>query len=121
MVASTIYYVGNTPESVLGGEPRYLYTLRRTDDGDLYIGRWDQIQNESIAINRIGNDPQEDYPEFEVGVDFVEGRDIDHLLVYENLIYEQFRWDGRFLNYYINSDGEFVVKVAQSHDYSIPG
>ena len=30
---------------------------------------------------------------------------------FKNLKYEQFRWDDVNLNYYINSEGEFVVRL----------
>ena len=39
-----------------------------------------------------------------------------HNLVYENLNYEQFRWDDANLVYYINDEGELVVRVNQDAD-----
>jgi hypothetical protein len=104
----------------LGGAPRYLYALRRTDDGDLYISKVDQLSNtDSIQINAPG-DEIDNFTEFDVGVDFLEGRDIYHNLIYPNLNYEQMRWDDRNIYYYINSNGEFVARVNQRYSYNGP-
>ena len=111
------YYIGQSPDTILGGEPRYFYGLRRTDTGEIYLAKVDQILGSgAVQVNAPG-DPTNNYPNFEVGQDFYEGRDVYHNVVYENLNYEQFRWDDRNLYYYINDEGELVVKVNQSHTY----
>ena len=48
---------------------------------------------------------------FDQGYDFYEGRDLNHAKPFPNLRYEQFRWDDVNLNYYINSEGELVVRI----------
>ena len=104
----------------LGRNPRYLYALRRTDEGDLYISKIDQLSNaDSIQINAPG-DNNDDYSSFEVGVDFFEGRDVFHNLIYDNLNYEQLKWDDRNIYYYINSNGEFVARINQKYSYTGP-
>jgi len=105
-------------EELLGvGVPRYLYAMRRTDDGELYVNRFDQLSNtDSITINQNGT-TDGNYDQFETGVDFFEGRDVNHELVYDNLNYEQYRWDGRSLWYYINDDGELVVRINGTYSY----
>jgi hypothetical protein len=35
----------------------------------------------------------------------------------ENINWEQYRWDSRNIFYYINSEGEFVVRINQPYDY----
>jgi hypothetical protein len=70
----------------------------------------------AITINNPG-DPAHNYPSFEEGQDFYEGRDVDHNLVYDNLNYEQFHWDGRNISYYVNSEGELVARVNHSFTY----
>ena len=102
-------YTGTTPDHINGAIPdRYFYGLRRTDNGELFIGKMDQMSTvDEITINNPG-DPSKNYPSFEEGQDFYEGRDVDHNLVYDNLNYEQFRWDGRNISYYVNSEGELV-------------
>ena len=94
-----------------GVKDRYFYGLRRTDEGELYIGKVDQLSaNDPVAINLPGN-IDDNYKEFDQGYDFYEGRDLNHSKPFKNLKYEQFRWDDVNLNYYINDEGEFVVRL----------
>ena len=112
-------YAGNDVTNVTGNvDGRYMYALRRTDQGELFFTKIDQMENgSSIQINKPG-DPEQNYNDFEQGIDFFEGRDQNHEIVYPNLNYEQLRWDNRHINYYINDDGEFVLKYNEHHDYS---
>lgn len=111
-------YSGTTPDHINGALPdRFFYGLRRTDDGELFIGKMDQMSlDDSIMVNKPG-DPTKNYPNFSEGEDFYEGRDVNHNIVYENLNYEQFRWDGRNISYYINEEGELVARVNHSFVY----
>ena len=94
-----------------GVKDRYFYGLRRTDEGELYIGKVDQLSaNDPITINLPGN-IDDNYKDFDQGHDFYEGRDLNHSKPFVNLKYEQFRWDDVNLNYYINDEGEFVVRL----------
>ena len=94
-----------------GVKDRYFYGLRRTDEGELYIGKVDQLSaNDPVTINLPGN-IDDNYKEFDQGYDFYEGRDLNHSKPFVNLKYEQFRWDDVNLNYYINDEGEFVVRL----------
>jgi hypothetical protein len=106
-------YIGGSPENDSVKKNRFFYGLRRADDGTLYLGRFDsQSGADTLVINTSGSD-NENYTDFEFGVDFVEGRDPDtHELVYPNLNYEQFRWDDKILSYYINDEGELVLKFG---------
>ena len=111
------YYIGQQVEQILNGSPRFFYGLRRSDTGELYLAKMDQLLNTGVVqINQPG-DPADNLPEFYPGQDFYEGRDIDHNLVYKNLNYEQFRWDDRNLYYYVNDEGELVVRINQSVVY----
>ena len=111
-------YSGTTPDHINGAIPdRYFYGLRRTDEGELFIGKMDQMSTtDSITINKPG-DPTKNYPNFDEGQDFYEGRDVNHDIVYENLNYEQFKWDGRNISYYINDEGELIARVNHSFTY----
>ena len=94
-----------------GVKDRYFYGLRRTDEGELYIGKVDQLSaNDPVTINLPGN-IDDNYKEFDQGYDFYEGRDLNYSKPFKNLKYEQFRWDDVNLNYYINDEGEFVVRL----------
>lgn len=111
-------YTGTTPDHINGAIPdRFFYGLRRTDNGELFIGKMDQMSTtDGVTINKPG-DPTKNYPSFEEGQDFYEGRDVNHNLVYENLNYEQFKWDGRNISYYVNDEGELVARVNHSFTY----
>tara|TARA_B100000683_G_C12507306_1_gene559536 strand:+ start:4086 stop:4445 length:360 start_codon:yes stop_codon:yes gene_type:complete len=98
-------------------DARYFYGLRRTDDGELFLAKTDMLKaNDSVVINKEG-DPTQNFEDFEEGQDFYEGRDVNHELVYENLNYEQFRWDNRSMLYYIDDSGNLVARVNEGYTY----
>ena len=116
-MATSNYYLGNDPQTMLGDTPRFSYGLRRGEDGSLYLVRSDQIRDkDAIQLNDPGEDT-ENYNDFEVGIDFFEGRDVYHNKVYENLRYEQYRWDDRAMFYYIDDDGQLVVRINNGYTY----
>lgn len=112
-------YTGFTPDQILSYlQNRYFYGLRRTDDGELFLSKVDQAKkDDSVTINKAGT-PDGNFPNFEEGQDFFEGRNVFHNLVYENLNYEQFRWDDKNMYYYINDDGDLVLRINQSYTYN---
>jgi hypothetical protein len=111
------YYLGTTPLQSLGQSPRFLYMLRRNEDGELFLLRSDQLKDkDSIELNSPGS-REENFEDFEAGVDFFEGIDSDHNFEYENLVWTQYRWDNRNTLYYINSEGQFVQRINQSYSY----
>ncbi len=111
------YVFGNDSATLLGNEPRYFYALRRTQDGDLYVSRVDQLDGDTIEVNNPG-DAENNYEKFTVGIDLLNGIAANREKIYPNLKFDQFRWDDKFLSYYINSDGELVVKIGKSYDYT---
>ena len=117
------YYVGNSPDVLIQqlGETRYFYALRRTEDGYLYLYKTDQLAgtDDVIQLNKIGDDPSKDYADFEFGVDFFDGRLENHEIDpnIENINWEQYRWDSRNIFYYINDNGEFVVRINEPYAY----
>ena len=79
------------------GNNRYFYGLRRTSDGTVYMVKADLLELEDgVELNRSGN-IDDNYNNWSRGEDFFEGRDTQHKLVYKNLVYEQYKWDGRNL------------------------
>ena len=115
------YYIGTSPTEVLGGFiKRYFYGLRRNDDGELFLIVSDQLgsgEENSVVINDIGPS-EENFPDFEEGIDFLDGVDEDHNVVYSNLRYQQIKWEGRSLLYYIEPEtGNFVQKISEAHIY----
>ena len=113
------HYIGNNPESIINGFiKRYFYGLRRNDDGELFLLRQDQLRPDGTAtINDVGIG-ENNFPDFEEGIDFLEGIDETHDTTYENLRYPQLRWDGRLLTYYVDPvDGQFIVRISQDYNY----
>ena len=114
------YYAGQTNiADILGSDnPRYFYALRRDEQGLLYFAKIDQLKDTgTIVINNPGLN-QNDFSDFEYGVDFFDGRlDEDHSRPYENLYFDQYRWDNKNIFYYINDNGEFVVRVNETFPY----
>jgi hypothetical protein len=115
------YYIGqnNALTEVLGTDnPRYFYAIRRDDDGLLYFAKIDQLTDlGSITVNNSGL-TENDYTDFEYGVDFFDGRLAeDHSRPYSNLQWDQYRWDSKNVYYYLNEAGEFIVRINQSYVY----
>jgi hypothetical protein len=116
-MAASNYYFGEDPEKRLGDSPRYFYGIRRNAKGSLFMIRSDQSKDkESIQINIPGNE-EDNFSEFEVAVDFIEGVDVNHNAVYPNMKYPQYRWDDRSIFYYVNNDGELVARINNGYAY----
>lgn len=115
------YYIGNSPEAINNGLiKRYFYGLRRNEDGELFLIRVDQLSGADAAVATI-NDvgiSEENFLDFEEGIDYYEGIDENHDIVYPNLRYPQLKWDGRLLEYYVDpTDGQFIQKISEAHNY----
>ena len=111
------YYLGRTPQDILGDSPQYFYALRRNDDGELYFVRSDQLtDDDTIEINTPGA-REGNFEDFEPGIDFLEGLDGDHELQYANMIYPQYRWDNRSMLYYIDDEGRLVQRINKTYEY----
>lgn len=111
-------YTGQTPgEIVQSFGKRFFYGLKRTDQGELWLGKLDQMQpGQSLQVN-IPGDPEDNFDNLEEGQNFFEGRDVDHKKVYENLNYEQFKWDNRNIMYYVDDEGHLVARINQNYTY----
>jgi len=113
-------YVGNNPTDVLNGFiKRYFYGLRRNDDGEMFLVRLDQLApgTDPITLNELG-EADGNFPDFEEGIDFLDGLDENHDILYANLRYPQLKWDGRSLVYYVDqSDGQFVLRISEGYTY----
>jgi hypothetical protein len=111
------FYIGTqTPDPQ--GNVRYFYAIRRDDQGLLYFAKVDQLKDDdTITINQPGL-TENDFTEFEYGVDFFEGRlEEDHSRPFDNLQWDQYRWDERNMFYYIDNNGEFVVRINKAFIY----
>lgn len=114
------YYVGDLGEnSALGpSNERYFYAIRVDDDGNLYFTRVDLwVDTGQIEINKAG--PLDDnWDFFELGTDFFEGKDpVTRERPYPNLNYDQYRFGPRSAYYYLDSNGDLIVRYNQTYDY----
>ena len=114
---SSTYYLGTTPTEGLGNSPRYWYALRRNEDGELFLVRSDQIIDRDAYELNIPGPPEEDFDNFVVGTDYLDGIDVEHEPVKENMFYPQYRWDDRSLFYYVDDEGMFVVRINKGYAY----
>ena len=111
------YVLGNDAQSILGGSSRFFYGLRKNENGSIFLQRIDQIKsNDTVELNSPGPE-EETFNDFEPGVDFYEGIDVNHNTAFENLNYQQYRWDYRSLFYYIDDEGQLVVRVNSGFNY----
>ena len=113
------YYIGTGPSDVINSFiKRYYYGIRRNDDGELFLVTSDQLKGgeDALTINELG-DAADNFPDFEEGIDFLDGINETHDIVYKNLRYQQFRWDNRSLLYYVNDEGYLVLRVSEKYSY----
>jgi hypothetical protein len=112
------YYLGTSPDEALGDSPRYWYALRRNEDGELFFYRSDQLKDkDSIELN-IPGAPQDNFEDFEPGIDYFEGIRVDHEVEHPNLVWVQYRWDNRNMLYYIGQDeGRLIQRINQGYTY----
>ncbi len=115
--SSSTYYLGTTPMESLGDSPRYFYGIRRNDDGELFLVRSDQILDQDAVELNIPEANAETYNGFAAGTDYFDGVDADHDIVYEGLKYTQYKWDNRAMFYYVDSDGQLVMRVNRGYTY----
>ena len=114
---SSSYYLGTTPAEALGDSPRYWYALRKNEDGEIFFVRSDQIiDRDAYELNNPGP-PEEDFENFEPGVDFFDGVDATHEKPKENMFYPQYKWDNRSLFYYIDDEGMLIVRINKGYPY----
>lgn len=114
------YYIGQVSAAELLGNnnPRFFYGIRRTEEGTLYFEKLDQlIDNDAITVN-IPGPTNQNFEDFEYGIDYFDGRLAeDHSRPFENLRFDQYRWDARNMYYYINTAGQLVARINQAYVY----
>ena len=111
------YYIGTTPLQSLGESPRYWYALRRNADGELFLYRSDQLKDkDSIELNLPGA-VDENFEDFEPGIDYFDGVTADHEVEYDNLVWTQYRWDNRNMLYYVDNQGRLTQRMNQGYTY----
>jgi len=118
-MAYTIGTELNQSDNLGEGNPRYFYGLQRLDDGTLYFYKIDQLTSSATLTLNVPGPNGSNFEQFEYGVDFFDGRlATDHSRPYPNLIFDQYRFDNKNCYYYLDSQGELVVRVNQTYTYS---
>ena len=116
------YYVGGelSLNDILGeGNPRFFYGLRRDESGTLFFSKIDQLRDTATITLNVPGSNDGNFEQFEYGIDFFDGRlAVDHSRPYPNLVFDQYRWDGKDCYYYLNENGELVVRVNRAYTYS---
>ena len=113
------YYLGQSPDEALGDSPRYWYALRRNTDGELFLYRSDQLKDkDSIELNLPGA-VEENFEDFEPGIDYFDGITSDHEIEHNNLVWTQYRWDNRNMLYYVDNQGRLTQRINQGYTYPI--
>ena len=116
-INSSPYYLGTTPQESLGESTRYWYALRRNEDGELFLVRSDQISDLDAYELNIPGPSSEDFDNFVVGVDYLDGINEEHEKVKQNMNYPQYKWDNRSLFYYVDEEGMFIVRINRGYSY----
>jgi len=116
------YYIGGELDqtALLGeGNPRFFYALRRDEAGLLYFAKIDQLKDTDTVIVNLPGSNNDNYENFQYGVDYFDGRlESDHSRPYPNLYWDQYRWDNRNCYYYINNNGELIVRINSAYTYA---
>lgn len=113
------YYIGTSPTESLGDSNRYFYAMRRNVDGELFFVRSDQLKDtDAVELNQPGA-IGETFEDFEAGIDFLDGIDSNHNVIYDNLKYPQYKWDNRSIFYYVDAQGQLVMRINKGYVYPI--
>lgn len=116
-MSTSPYYLGDSPNTILDSynSSRYFYALRIDEDEFIYLTKVDLVLDSTseIQINNSHPDSTKDFDQFEFGVDFFDKRlpnkEDDPEIA--NLRYEQYKWDAKNMDYYVNDDGELIVRI----------
>ena len=111
-------YIGPSPGA---NNKTFFYGFSRTNDGELTFTKVDFLAGygQTVVINdltlRDDQEAQYDFPGFET--DYFDGRGANHELVNQSLNYEQYKFRGEDLYYFIDEDGQLVVRINEEYTY----
>jgi len=122
---TTPYILGKSVAEFNEPSTTFLYALRRTEDGDLYLLKVNE--NDKSNVNLFGETIPSQFADYALGDDFFEGRGEDHVLDYTtaDVKYEQWKFVNSEQTYYIDSDGYFTLdtsnlQLSEIEDIQIP-
>ena len=95
-----------------------IHALRRDDDGMLHYSKIRSIDNETADFHRLDGTP---YLDISTGVyDYVD--ETTEEKSYKNHPqdkYQQYRFDSRKVQYFVDDDGYFVIRFNEDYDYTV--
>lgn len=109
-------YIGPAP-----GQKNFFYGFSRSNDGELTFTKVDFLAGygQTVVINdlelREDQEAQYDFPGFDQ--DYFDGRGSNHVLVNQSLKYEQYKFRSEDLYYFVDSDGQLVVRINEEYTY----
>jgi hypothetical protein len=109
----------STQKTVEQSNDFIVHALRRDSDGML---RYTKVAAGSTDVADFHRTDGTQYPGFLDGVDYVD--ETTEEKTYKNHPhdkYQQYRFDFRNLNYYIDDDGYFVARINGSYDHNAQG
>ena len=110
---------GTVSQSVSNNTDFYIHALRRDSTGMLYYTKVRSTDSEISDFHRLDGTP---YPGLLDGVDYVEETtEFKTLTNHPQDKYQQYRFDFRQLNYFIDNDGYLVARLGNSYDYTTQG
>lgn len=117
------FYLGRSPDTgSVNEEEGFFYGLRRDEvNGWVIVDKINlDASFESVELTDLNSytGTGREFENFEQGVDFYDGRDASHNLLYDGLKYEQYKWSGDDLYYFINEEGQLCVRVDREYFYS---
>ena len=126
---SSTYVLGQDMASYASSsEKRYMYAIRKEEDGTLYIARLDthSVSDSIELFGDAGSGIPDDFEDmtFPPSEDYHDGRSATTKeLTYprDQVKYEQWRMDNRLLSYYLDSEGNLVISTNVDKPMPING
>lgn len=110
---------GTVSQSVTNNTDFYVHALRRDSTGMLHYTKVRSTDNEISDFHRLDGTS---YPGFLEGIDYVEETtEFKSLTNHSQDKYQQYRFDFRQLNYFIDDNGYLVARLGSSYDYTTQG
>lgn len=119
-MSSSPYVLGKSIDEFKNSPGTYLFALRRTEDGDLYLLK-SKLTEAGDSAQLFGDDMPAEFIDYDFpGDDFFDGRGADKELEFstDDVKYEQWKWEDSIRSYYLDTDGNFVLVTGENIELS---
>jgi hypothetical protein len=113
---TTPYVLGQSVGDFENSPGVYLFALRRTEEGDLYLLKVN-LNDPNDSAQLFGDDMPAEFADYTFpGDDYFDGRDAAKLLEFstDDVKYEQWKWEDSIRSYYIDTEGNFVLVTGEN-------